>query len=186
VGPYRLLQRLWRVVVDENTGESHVSDDDVPDELNRALHRAAAAVRDGFETLRFNTCIARITELNNAVTAAYPDGGAPRVLAEALVLMVAPLAPHIAEELWSRLGHERSIVRARFPEVDESLLVDATIELPVQVNGKVRSVVHVAADADPAAMEAAARADEKVIAALEGKQIRRVIAVPGRLINLVV
>ncbi|HVU92359.1 MAG TPA: leucine--tRNA ligase, partial [Jatrophihabitans sp.] len=186
VGPYRLLQRLWRVVVDENTGEAHVSDQPVPDELNRALHRAAAAVREGYETLRFNTSIARITELNNAVTAAYPDGGAPRALAEALVLMVAPLAPHIAEELWSRLGHDSSVVRARFPEVDESLLVDATIEIPVQVNGKVRSVVHVPADADAAAMEAAARGDEKVIAALADKQVRRVIAVPGRLVNFVV
>jgi leucyl-tRNA synthetase len=186
VGPYRLLQRLWRVVVDENTGEAHVSDEPVPDELNRALHRAAAAVREGYETLRFNTSIARITELNNAVTAAYPDGGAPRALAEALVLMVAPLAPHIAEELWSRLGHDSSVVRARFPEVDESLLVDATIEIPVQVNGKVRSVVHVPAGADAAAMEAAARADEKVIAALADKQVRRVIAVPGRLVNFVV
>jgi leucyl-tRNA synthetase len=186
VGPYRLLQRLWRVVVDENTGAAHVSDEPVPDELNRALHRAAAAVREGYETLRFNTCIARITELNNAVTAAYPDGGAPRAVAEALVLMMAPLAPHIAEELWSRLGHETSVVRARFPQVDDSLLVDQTIEIPVQVNGKVRGVVHVPADADAAAMEAAARGEEKVLAALEGKEIRRVVAVPGRLVNFVV
>ena len=105
VGPFRLLQRVWRVVVDENTGEPHVSDDDVPDELNRLLHKTIHAVREGYETLRFNTSIARITELNNAITQAYPHGGAPRALAEPLVLMLAPLAPHIAEELWSRLGH---------------------------------------------------------------------------------
>jgi len=186
VGPYRLLQRIWRVVIDETTGETHVSDDPVPDELNRQQHKAAHAVRDGFETLRFNTSIARITELNNAVTAAYPNGGAPRALAEALVLMVAPLAPHIAEELWSRLGHTTSVTCAGFPEVDEALLVDATVEVPVQVNGKVRSVIRVPADADAAAMEAAARADEKVVAALADRETRRVIAVPGRLLNFVV
>ena len=109
VGPYRLLQRIWRVVVDEQTGEVHVSDDAVPDELNRLLHKTIHAVREGYETLRFNTSIARITELNNAVTQAYPHGGAPRALAEPLVLMLAPLAPHIAEELWSRLGHPASL-----------------------------------------------------------------------------
>jgi leucyl-tRNA synthetase len=186
VGPYRLLQRIWRVVIDETTGEPHISEDAVPEQLNRAMHRAAYGVRDGFESLRFNTSIARITELNNAVTAAYPNGGAPRALAEALVLMVAPLAPHIAEELWSRLGHTTSVTAAGFPEVDESLLVDATVEVPVQVNGKLRSVIHVPADADAAAMEAAARADEKVVAALAGRETRRVIAVPGRLLNFVV
>jgi leucyl-tRNA synthetase len=100
VGPYRLLQRVWRVVVDETTGELHVSDDAVPDELNRQLHKAIDAVRDGYRTLRFNTSIARITELNNAITQAYPNGGAPRGIAEPLVLLLAPLAPHLAAELW--------------------------------------------------------------------------------------
>jgi leucyl-tRNA synthetase len=186
VGPYRLLQRIWRVVVDETTGETHVSDDPIPADLNRQLHKAIHAVREGYETLRFNTSIARITELNNAVTQAYPDGHAPRALAEAVVLMLAPLAPHVAEELWSRLGHTTSAAWARFPEVDESLLVDETIDLPVQVNGKLRAVITVPADADGAAMEAAARADAKVAAALEGHETRRVVAVPGRLINFVV
>ncbi|HEV7204826.1 MAG TPA: leucine--tRNA ligase [Jatrophihabitans sp.] len=186
VGPYRLLQRIWRVVVDENTGEVHVSDDAVPDELNRLLHKAIHAVREGYETLRFNTSIARITELNNAVTHAYPDGGTPREIAESLVLMLAPLAPHVAEELWSRLGHESSLAWTQFPVVDESLLVDDTVEVPVQVNGKLRAVITVAADSDAAAMEAAARADEKVAAALDGHETRRVIAVPGRLVNFVV
>jgi len=186
VGPFRLLQRVWRVVVDETDGSAHVSDDAVPDELNRALHRAVAAVREGYETLRFNTSIARITELNNAITQAYPDGGAPRPVAEALVLMLAPLAPHLAEELWSRLGHDTSLAWARFPEVDESLLVDETVEIPVQVNGKLRAKVVVAASADATAMEAAARADEKVVAALDGREARRVVTVPGRLVNFVV
>jgi leucyl-tRNA synthetase len=186
VGPFRLLQRVWRVIVDENTGAPHVSDDAVPDALNRLLHKAIHAVRDGYESLRFNTSIARITELNNAITQAYPDGGTPRALAEPLVLMLAPLAPHIADELWCRLGHSTSMAWAEFPAADEAMLVDDTIEVPVQVNGKLRSVIMIAADADAAAMEAAARADERVAAALGDRETRRVVAVPGRLVNFVV
>jgi leucyl-tRNA synthetase len=186
VGPYRLLQRIWRVVVDEESGSVHTGTGDVPDELNRQLHKTIAAVRDGYESLRFNTSIARITELNNAITQAYPNGGAPRALAEPLVLMLAPLAPHLAEELWLRLGHDQSLAWERFPEADPALVVDDTIEVPVQVNGKVRSVIIVPADADAVGLEAAARADEKVLAALGGREPRRVVAVPGRLVNLVV
>jgi len=186
VGPYRLLQRVWRVVLDEHTGQPHVADVDVPDELNRLLHKTIHAVRDGYETLRFNTSIARITELNNAVTQAYPHGDTPRIVAESLVLMLAPLAPHAAEELWAKLGHTESLAWHSFPVADEALLVDDTIEIPVQVNGKVRSVINVAADADAAAMQAVARSDEKVTAALGDRPTKRVIAVPGRLINFVV
>ncbi len=185
-GPYRLLQRLWRVVVDENTGDIHVTDAEVPDELKRLLHKTIHAVREGYEALRFNTSIARITELNNAVTQAYPNGGAPRALVEPMVLMLAPLAPHLGEELWQRLGHEQSLAWHAFPEADPDLLVDDTVDVPVQVNGKVRTVITVAADADGSALEQAARADEKIAAALDGREVRRVIAVPGRLINFVV
>ncbi|WP_375474522.1 leucine--tRNA ligase [uncultured Jatrophihabitans sp.] len=186
VGPYRLLQRVWRVVVDEQTGESQVSDEPIPDELNRLLHKAIHAVREGYETLRFNTSIARVTELNNAVTQAYPRGGTPRALAESLVLMLAPLAPHAAEELWSRLGHDTSLAWTQFPVVDESLLIEETVEIPVQVNGKLRAVIKVDAGADAAALEAAAREDSRIAAALEGRATRRVVAVPGRLVNFVV
>ncbi len=186
MGPFRLLQRVWRIVIDENTGETHVSDDDVPVELNRLLHKAIHAVREGYETLRFNTSIARITELNNAITQAYPNGGTPRSLAEPLVLMLAPLAPHAAEELWQRLGHSTSLAWAPFPAVDESLLVDDTVEVPVQVNGKLRAVLSLPAGSDAAAMETAARADARVAAALDGRETRRVVAVPGRLVNFVV
>jgi len=186
VGPYRLLQRIWRVVLDEQTGQPHVSDVPIPDELNRLLHKVIHAVREGYEALRFNTSIARITELNNAVTQAYPNGGAPRALAEALVLIVAPLAPHIGEELWSRLGHSESLAWAAFPVADEALLVDDTIEIPVQVNGKVRSVISVPAGSGQPELQAAAEADAKLQAALSGRLAKRVIVVPGRLINFVV
>jgi leucyl-tRNA synthetase len=186
VGSYRLLQRLWRTVLDEHTGLPHVTDAQVPDELDRLLHKTIQAVRDGYESLRFNTSIARITELNNAMTQAYPNGGTPRPVAEALVLMVAPLAPHAAEELWARLGHQQSLAWQPFPVADPALLVDDTISVPVQVNGKVRAVLQLPAESDAAAMEAAARGDERVAVALDGRPAKRVIAVPGRLINFVV
>jgi leucyl-tRNA synthetase len=150
------------------------------------LHKTIASVREGFESLRFNTSIARITELNNALTQAYPHGGAPRAVVEPLVLMLAPIAPHAAEELWSRLGHEESLAWQAFPEADPALLVEETIEVPVQVNGKVRTVLAVPAQLDQAALEAAARADERVSAALDGRPTKRVVVVPGRLVNFVV
>ena len=188
VGSQRLLQRIWRVVVDEETGTIRPADDVEPaEETLRALHRAIAGVRDGMATLRFNIAIARITELTNHLTQAYgADSAVPRSVAEPLVLLVAPLAPHIAEELWARLGHEQSLAWHPFPEADERWLVEDTVQVAVQVNGKVRAQVTVPADADAAALEAAARADEKVAAHLDGRTVRRVVAVPGRLVNFVV
>jgi leucyl-tRNA synthetase len=188
VGSQRLLQRIWRVVVDEETGTIRTADDVEPaEETLRALHRAIAGVRDGMATLRFNIAIARITELTNHLTQAYgADSAVPRSVAEPLVLLVAPLAPHIAEELWARLGHEQSLAWHPFPEADERWLVEDTVQVAVQVNGKVRAQVTVPADADAAALEAAARADEKVAAHLDGRTVRRVVAVPGRLVNFVV
>jgi leucyl-tRNA synthetase len=185
VGVYRLLQRIWRNVVEEDTGEVTVTDDAPDVETQRALHRAVDAVRDGMDKMRFNVSIAKITELNNHLTGRYPNGGVPRSVIEPLVLLLAPLAPHIGEELWSRLGHPDSLAYEPFPQADPGLLVDETVEVPVQVNGKVRTRIDVPADADASAMEAAARADDKVRALLEGKTVRKVIAVPGRMINFV-
>jgi leucyl-tRNA synthetase len=106
-------------------------------------------------------------------------------VAEPLVLLLAPLAPHIAEEMWARLGHERSLAWHPFPAVDERWLVEDTVQVAVQVNGKVRAQVTVPADADAATLESAARADEKVSGYLDGATVRRVVAVPGRLVNFV-
>jgi leucyl-tRNA synthetase len=187
VGSQRLLQRIWRVVVDEGTGAVRVSDETPGEDVLRALHKAIAGVRDGMTTLRFNVAIARIAELTNALTAAHgADVPVPRSVAEPLVLLVAPLAPHLAEELWARLGHGESVAWAPFPVADERWLVEDTVQVAVQVNGKVRAQVTVPADADAAALEAAARDEEKVAAQLAGKTVRRVIAVPGRLVNFVV
>ena len=186
VGSQRLLQRIWRVVVDETTGVTRAADVEASEETLRALHRTVAGVRDGMCTLRFNIAVARITELTNHLTATFgTDRPVPRPVAEALVLMTAPLAPHIAEEMWSRLGHDASLAWHPFPVADERWLVEDTVEVAVQVNGKVRAQVRVPADADAAALEAAARADEKVVGYLAEASVRRVVAVPGRLVNFV-
>ncbi|WP_104523987.1 leucine--tRNA ligase [Blastococcus atacamensis] len=186
VGSQRLLQRIWRVVVDEETGAVRAADIEPAEETLRALHKAIDGVRDGYATLRFNIAIARITELTNHLTSVYgADTPVPRMVAEPLVLLVAPLAPHLAEELWSRLGSETSSAWAPFPVADERWLTEDTVQVAVQVNGKVRAQVTVPADADAAALEAAARADEKIAGHLAGATIRRVVAVPGRLVNFV-
>jgi leucyl-tRNA synthetase len=186
VGSQRLLQRIWRVVVDEETGAMRAAGVEPGEETLRALHRAIAGVRDGFSTLRFNIAIARITELTNHLTQAYgASSPVPRSVVEPLVLLLAPLAPHMADELWTRLGHEGSCAWDPFPVADERWLVDDTVQVAVQVNGKVRSQVSVPADADAAALEAAARADEKIAGYLDGATVRRVVAVPGRLVNFV-
>src|SRR3546814_12298122 len=113
VGVFRLLQRIWRTVLDEDTGEIRVADAPADEQTRRVLHKAIAAVREGMETLRFNVSIARITELNNHLTNHFADGGVPREIAEPLVLLLAPLAPHAAEELWARPEIGRASSRGR-------------------------------------------------------------------------
>jgi leucyl-tRNA synthetase len=187
VGVNRFLQRLWRNVVDEGSGALTVIDAPAPDTLRRLVHRTIAGVRDDMEGMRFNTAVAKLIELNNALgPVARELGGTPREVAEPLVLMLAPLAPHVAEELWSRLAGAGSIVWADFPEPDPSQLVDDEVEIPVQVGGKVRARVTVPAGADAAAIEAVALADSAVVAALDGREPKRVIVVPGRMVNVVV
>jgi leucyl-tRNA synthetase len=182
VGSYRLLQRIWRNLIDERTGLSRVTGEAASEATLRMLHHTIAAARSGIEALRFNTAIARITELTSHLTTAYPDGP-PREVAEPLVLLIAPLAPHIAEELWERLGHDRSLAYEPFPEADPAYLEEATVTVPVQVNGKLRARIEVPAGAD---LEAAARADEQVRRHLDGRTVHKVVVVPGRLVNFVV
>jgi leucyl-tRNA synthetase len=182
IGMYRFLQRVWRNVIDEETGAIRSDLPATDDATTRVLHRTIDGVRTDMAELRFNTAIAKLIELNNHLTKL---GGCPMSVVEPLVLMLAPLTPHLAEELWHLLGHEDSIAYVPFPVADPAWLVDDTVELPVQVNGKVRSRIVVAADADDATMQAAAMADEKVAAALGGAAPRKVIVVPGRLVNIV-
>ncbi len=184
VGAQRFLQRAWRAVVNEQTGAVQVTDEPVDDETNKLLHRVIDQVRVDMASMRFNTAIAKMIELTNRITAVSGTSGAPRAVVEPLVLMMAPVAPHIAEELWHRLGHEESLVFAPFPVADPQLLVDAAVTLPVQVNGKVRGRVEVAADAGEDVVRAAALAE--IEAVLEGRVPRKVIVVPGRLVSVVV
>ena len=185
VGAYRFLQRVWRVVVDEETGEVHVDDSAADAATLRELHRTIAGVADDYAGLRNNTAAAKLIEYTNHLTKQYRSA-VPRAAVEPLVLMIAPLAPHLAEELWRRLGHDTLLAHGPFPQADPAYLVDDTVEYPVQVNGKVRGRITVAADAAKDALEAAALADEKVAAFLAGATPKKVIVVPGRLVNLVV
>ncbi len=184
VGSHRLLQRVWRNLVDEETGELRVVDDEVDDELRRLLHRTIDGVGADMDGLRFNTAIAKITELNNELT--KRGSATPREVADAMVAMLAPLAPHVAEELWQRIGGADSVTRAPFPAADPRLLIEDMIELPVQVNGKLRAKIFVAADAGEATVLELALAEPNVLAHLDGRELRKSILVPGRMVNFVV
>jgi leucyl-tRNA synthetase len=187
VGMYRFLQRLWRNLVDEQTGKTRVVDTPADDDTRRLLHRTIDAVRADMEHLRFNTAIAKLIELNNHLTSVVAaEGGTPREVAEPFVLMLAPLAPHLGEELWSMLGHESSLTYVPFPQADPALLVAETVEYPIQINGKVRSRITVPATVDEAAVQAAALADARVVELLAGATPKKVIVIAGRLVNIVV
>ena len=181
VGSYRFLQRVWRAVVDEQTGALRVTDAPGrrgdPPAAAQGRSTGSAADMDG---IRFNTAIAKLIELTNGLTRL---SATPREVAEPLVLMVAPFAPHVAEELWRRLGHDTSLTYADFPTADPALLVAETVTYPVQVNGKVRGRVEVPADASEETVRAAAL--DAVAAALAGKEPRKVIVVKGRLVSVV-
>ncbi|WP_343600272.1 leucine--tRNA ligase [Mycobacterium sp.] len=186
VGAHRFLQRVWRLVVDERTGGSRVADESRLDSGTlRLLHRTVAGVAEDFAALRNNTAVAKLIEYTNHLTKQHQTT-VPRAAVEPLVLMLAPLAPHLSEELWARLGHPSSLAHGPFPVADPTYLVQDTIEYPVQVNGKVRGRITVSAGADAAAVESAALADEKVRGFLAGATPKKVIVVAGRLVNLVV
>ncbi len=184
VGAHRFLQRVWRLVVDEETGATRVVEHEaIDDQTLKLLHHTIAGVSDDYINLRNNTAAAKLIEYTNHLT---KQGVTARAALEPLVLMVAPLAPHLAEELWRRLGHDETLAHGPFPVADRQYLVEDTVEYPVQVNGKVRGRVTVAADADADALEAAALADEKVAAFINGATPKKVIVVAGRLVNIVV
>jgi leucyl-tRNA synthetase len=183
VGQYRLLQRLWRNIVDEATGEVTVVDTEPDEAALRALHKAIDGVTQDMANLRFNTAIAKVTELNNHLTKV--GGPLSRSVAERLVLLVAPLAPHIAEELWRKLGHTGTVVHADFPVADPAYVVDETVTCVVQIKGKVKARLEVAPSISDADLETAALAEPAVVAALDGAGIRKVIVRAPKLVNIV-
>ncbi|MFF5227211.1 leucine--tRNA ligase [Dactylosporangium sp. NPDC000521] len=183
VGAQRFLQRVWRLVVDEQTDATRVTDEALDDETRRLLHRVIDGVRVDIEEMRFNTAIAKLIELTNRATQVSP-AGAPREVVDPLVRMVSPFAPHLAEELWQRLGNGSSIAYADFPVADPAFLVAESVKYPVQVNGKVRGTFEIAADASEEAVREAALVE--VAAQLTGKTPKKVIVVKGRMVSIVV
>jgi len=186
VGMQRFLQRVWRNMVDEDTGALHVSDDAAPLALQRELHKAIHGVGNDLEHLRFNTAISKLIELNNALTIYVNEAGStPREVAVQMTQMLSPLCPHMAEEIWQRLGRTESLTYMPFPKANPQMLVHDTIEIPVQVNGKMRSKLSVSADVSDDELRSLAMADEKVVQMLAGATPSKIIVVPKRLVNIV-
>ncbi len=181
IGSQRFLQRVWRLVVDEETGRTRVSDTPLDPAVRKALHRTVDGVRTDLDELRFNTAIAKLIELTNTLT---PLPVAAREAVEPMVLMLSPFAPHMAEELWRRLGHDGSLAYVDFPVADPEQLVADSVTYPVQVNGKVRGRIAVSPDTGEAAVREAALAE--VDEALAGRTPKKVIVVPGRMVSVVV
>ncbi|MCH2147861.1 MAG: leucine--tRNA ligase [Phycisphaerales bacterium] len=181
VGVYRYLQRTWRLAINEDTGELQLATD-MDEQVERALHRTTAKVSEDTEHLGFNTAIASLIEFTNTATS---QGGVTADQLDRLVRLVAPFAPHIAQELWSRLGHDTNIADAQWPEHDTAMLQEDTIELPVQIRGKIRSKIFMAPGADEETVREAALADERIRELLGEAEVRKVIVVPDRIVNII-
>ena len=196
IGVHRFLNRFWDLVSGwaERVADASAAQDGELNEdakaLRRKAHQTLQRVTDSFDPpFRFNTAIAGIMGLSNEIRDRAPKAESPVAVGEALALAVeclSPFAPHVCEELWQRLGHEPSIFRHPWPKVDQDAARADQIDIPIQVNGKLRSKITVDAGTAPEALEAAALADEKIQGHLEGKTVRRVIVVPERLVNIVV
>ena len=195
-GAWRHTQRVWRLVqeaMDDMPAAGSPPPEDMGDgatALRRATHKAVKGVTEGIEQFRFNTAVAQIYELTNAISAAKGAGAdmgwARREALEMLVQLLAPMTPHLAEEAWAALGHKTTLVKTPWPEADTALVVEDTITIAVQVNGKLRSTIDMARGAAKEDVEDAALEDAKIKQAVEGKEIRKVIVVPDRIVNIVV
>ena len=183
-GVHRFLQRVWRMLAGHaENNHSDLLSDQAPQEVERALHKLIKKAGEDIEVMKFNTAIAAMMEFVNIV---FKAGAISANQAERFVLVLAPFAPHIAEELWQQLGHNESLAYETWPRYDEAMIVEDTVELAVQVNGKVRGRIAVPADATQEQTLTAALADEKVAAAVGDMKIVKKIVVPGRLVNLVI
>jgi leucyl-tRNA synthetase len=180
-GLSRFLQRAWRLVISEESGELGLVSEANAD-LERQLHRTIAKVEGDIERLAFNTAIAALIGLVNAGTT---GAGFTKGQAERFARILAPFAPHMAEELWHRLGMAGLISQATWPSYDPAQLKDENVEVPVQIMGKVRHRIVVPADVSAEQLEQLALTDEKVKELLAGKTVRKVIVVPGKLVNIV-
>ncbi|HLZ78006.1 MAG TPA: leucine--tRNA ligase [Sphingomonas sp.] len=177
-GAWRFVQRIWRLAIDREPAEGADKD------LDRKLHKTIAGVAEDIEALSFNKAVAKLYELASALEKAEPSASRTQAI-DAMLRLVAPMIPHLAEEAWNARGHDGLIALADWPAVDPALLVDDEVTIAVQINGKLRDTLTAPKGADKAALEAMARNSEKVIAFLEGKEPKKVIVVPDRLVNLV-
>ena len=184
-GVHRFLQRVWRLVIDAETGQltAAVKDTDPDEDTLRIFHQTIKKVGDDIETFGFNTAISQMMICLNHLSKLSVR---PKSVLEKFVQLLAPLAPHIAEELWQRLGHADTLAYEPWPEYDRELIKEKEIELAVQVNGKIKDRIVVAADADEQQIKEKALAGEKVIAAIAGKEPKKIIVIKSRLVNIVV
>ncbi len=186
-GVRNFLDRVWRMIVDQHaeavTLNVAVVDEPPSVEQNRILHKTIKAVTGDIDKLEFNTAIAKMMEFTNFFT---KETRRPRAVMEKLVLILSPFAPHLAEELWQLLGHMGTLAYEPWPTFDESAIQEDTVDVPVQVNGKLRNVLKSPLGLGKAELEALARADERIAELLAGKQVVKVVVVPGRLVNFVV
>jgi leucyl-tRNA synthetase len=186
-GVYRFLSRVWRLIVDDRAEQCKLAGAvrDVPpdQETLRRLHQTIKKVTDDLDAMRFNTAIAAMMEFSNHLTRLDTR---PRAVLEPFVLLLSPFAPHLAEELWSALGHTQTLAYEPWPPYEEALTRADEIEVPVQINGKLRSKVVVPADSDDETLRAKALADERIQELIVGKQVRKVIVAKGKLVNIVV
>jgi leucyl-tRNA synthetase len=187
VGVRGFLDRAWRLIVDDKAEELKLNETvqkvAPTDEQLRTLHKTNKYITEDVQQMAFNTAIARMMEFTNFFT---KQSVRPHSAMEQFVLLLSPFAPHIAEELWELLGHENTLAYEPWPQYDEALTKDASIEIPVQILGKLRGKVVVPADSDQATLIAAARADSRIAELLKGKEIVKTIVVPGKLVNFVV
>jgi len=185
-GVYRFLGRVWRLFADDRADDvrlnTAVQDVAPTDDQVRLLHKTIKAVTEDIEKLSFNTAISRMMEFTNELTAC---AARPRAVLEPFVLVLSPFAPHLAEELWSLLGHSQTLAYEPWPQFDASKLVADEIELPVQISGKVRARIQVPAGADQQTIERIAMADATVQQQLAGKSVVKIVIVPGRMVNIV-
>lgn len=187
IGLYRFIQRVWRLVANEATSESTFASAQ-DDDIERALHKAIDKVTGDLDRMGFNTAIAAMIEFVNAATpSGAPTGNSPLTASQAarFAQILAPFAPHVAEEIWARTGSSGFVCNSPWPEADSSMLLAETVEIPVQVMGKVRAKIQVPAGVDDKTLEELALADERVQGWIEGKTVRKVIVVSGRLVNIV-
>jgi len=181
-GANKWIERVWRLIIDEN---NHVRDRVTTfndGKLTKVYNQTVKKVTEDYEAMRFNIAISQMMVFVNE---AYKVDDLPIVYIEGLVKLLAPITPHLSEELWSLLGHEKTITYATWPTYDESKLVESTVQIVLQVNGKVRSHAEVAKDMGKDELEKLALADEIVKEFSDGKTIRKVIAIPGKLVNIV-